>query len=230
VHSFRIKIFRAIDDEDSCERFMEGHMNVLKIYGITEITTANKSWFYNPDSYVLLAETLDGQKVVGGIRVHVAGGTQPLPIEDAISELDNSIHDRVKTKAIKGTGELCGLWNSREVAGMGISKLLMRAGISVTTQIKLSSLFALCAPVTVPMVGKVGFVVEKSLGKEGTFYYPKSDLIATAVMIHDLIILDNAENHERQVIFELRKNPRQSRMEDGNKGEIEVEYNLTLDK
>jgi hypothetical protein len=108
VHNFRIKIFRAIDDKDSCARFMEGHMNVLKIYGITEITTANTDWFYNPASYVLLAETQDSQKTVGGVRVHVAGGTQPLPIEDAVSELDGSIHDKVKTNAIKGTGELCG--------------------------------------------------------------------------------------------------------------------------
>jgi hypothetical protein len=207
---------------------MEGHMNVLKIYGITEITTANTDWFYNPASYVLLAETQDSQKTVGGVRVHVAGGTQPLPIEDAVSELDGSIHDKVKTNAIKGTGELCGLWNAREVAGMGISGLLMRAGISITTQVKLSSLFALCAPVTVPMVGKVGFVIEKSLGKDGTFFYPKSDLIATAVMIHDLITLDHAENAERQAIFDLRKNPRQSRLETGNKGELEIEYNLML--
>jgi hypothetical protein len=230
VHNFRIKIFRAIDDLDSCERFLEGHMNVLKIYGITEITTANKDWFYNPASYVLLAETLDGQKVVGGIRVHVAGGTQPLPIEEAISELDSSIHERVKRNAIHGTGELCGLWNSREVAGMGISSLLMRAGISMTTQIKLSTLFALCAPITVPMVGKVGFIIEKSLGKDGTFYYPKSDLIATAVMIHNLITLDNADNFDRKAIFELRENPKQTRLEKGNKGEIEIEYNLILNK
>jgi hypothetical protein len=230
VNNFRIRIFRAIDDKDSCERFMEGHMNVLKIYGITEIATANKGWFSNPASYVLLAETLDGQKLVGGIRVHVSEGTQPLPIEDAISELDSSIHDKIKANAIKGTGELCGLWNSREVAGMGISGLLMRAGISVTTQVKLSSLYALCAPVTVPMVGKVGFVIEKSLGKNGTFYYPKSDLIATAVIINDLVTLPDAENYERQAILDLRKNPHQSRLETGGKGELGMEYKLTLDK
>jgi hypothetical protein len=45
-----------------------------------------------------------------------------------------------------------------------------------------------------------------------------------------LITLDNADNFDRKAIFELRENPKQTRLEKGNKGEIEIEYNLILNK
>jgi hypothetical protein len=207
---------------------MEGHMNVLKIYGITEITTANTDWFFNPSVYVLLAEEQNSNQVLGGVRIHIYGGTQPLPIEDAISEMDFSIHEMVKTHALNGTGELCGLWNSREIAGFGISGLLLRSGVSVTNQLSLNSLFALCAPITVPLVGKYGFVIEKSLGKEGTFFYPKSDLLATAVIIYDLKKLEHSEKAEQSAIWDLQKNIIQTRIEWGPKGELQIEYNLKI--
>ena len=33
-----IKAFRAPDDKEACHRFVDGHMKVLKIYGITMLS------------------------------------------------------------------------------------------------------------------------------------------------------------------------------------------------
>lgn len=103
----------------------------------------------------------------------------PLPLEDAIGKLDPKIYQVVSEYNKEGTAELCGLWNSREVAGMGIGSTLLvraclaRAGLVLANQLQINSLFALCASYTLRMALGTGFEVEESVGDNGKFPYPK---------------------------------------------------------
>src|SRR4051812_21999669 len=106
-----IKAFRAMDDIETCQKYVEGHSKVLKIYGITMITSAKVAWFEGPDTYVILVESEDAEKIYGGARIQVAGGKFSLPIEDALTKFDGNIHQYVRELTPAGTGELCGLWN-----------------------------------------------------------------------------------------------------------------------
>jgi len=208
---------------------MKGHKEVLEIFGITEITSANTEWFYNPNSFVIIAESKESGKIVGGARIHAVGGTQPLPIEDAIGEMDPHIYKLVEEYAKKGSGELCGLWNAREVAGMGISFKLTEAAISIALQIKLTTLFIICAERTFQNIFKNnGFEIIPSLGNQGAFYYPKSDLIAVATIINDLPELSLANNSNRTKIIDLKNNPKQKKIENGTKEELDIEYDLLI--
>ena len=83
----------------------------------------------NKNIYVIVALTEDKKEIVGGIRIHVADGEDPLPVEKAIGSIDHRIHGLINQYLETGTGELCGLWNAKSVAGYGISILLVRAGI-----------------------------------------------------------------------------------------------------
>jgi hypothetical protein len=210
---------------------MEGHREVLKIFGITEITSANTEWFTNPNSFVIIAESQQTGRVIGGARIHVVGGTQPLPIEDAIGIMDPNIYNLVETLGFKGSGELCGLWNAREVAGMGISFLLTKAAISIVNQLKLNTLFIICAEMTYNRIFKnCGFEVIQSLGNNGTFFYPKSDLLAVALIIKDTNLIPKAIDDERNKILDLRKNFQQAKIETGTREPILIEYNLGFSK
>ncbi|WP_299247669.1 hypothetical protein [uncultured Cytophaga sp.] len=226
----KIRVFRAIDDIESCQKYLEGHVRVLKIFGITMITSANIEWFYDPNTYVIIAESEDGVKVYGGARIQIANSTFPLPIETAVEEFDSSIHELVNRLAENGgTGELCGLWNSREVAGYGLGSIYLgRVGVAIAKFLNLNSLFALCAPSTVKNCMQVGFKVETSLGNEGLFYYPKEDLLATAVILKDVVQLSSADPFERECIFDLRLNPRQTTIQDSAKGEMKIEFDLVI--
>ncbi|WMJ71924.1 hypothetical protein RCC89_01870 [Cytophagaceae bacterium ABcell3] len=225
----RLKVFRAIDDQQSCEKFLEGHRRVLKSVGVTEVTTAKDDWFNNPAVFVLMVESEDGSKVFGGARVQAADGNIPLPIEDAVGDMDPKIYDFVKSQRLNGTGELCGLWNSLEVAGLGFgSVFLIRAGVAITTQLGLDSLFALCSPFTARICKNYSFEIVKSLGNEGTFYYPKSDLIATVALIHDTATLTGGDHNECDRIFDLRRDPLQRTVEKGKRKDIEIQYELDL--
>ncbi|WP_129714928.1 hypothetical protein [Pedobacter sp. SYP-B3415] len=206
---------------------MAGHVQVLKDYGITNITTNNRQWMSLPNVHGIVAETEDGT-VVGGVRVHIADGIHPLPVEDAVGYMDPLVTKVINQYFDDGTGELCGLWNAKSVAGIGISILLVRAGIAIVNQIRLASLFTICADYTMPMVRKVGFVIEDSLGNEGEFVYPNENYIARVLRKMNAETLETAEAFDRERIFDLRNNPQQVTIETGPKGMLEVDYQLVI--
>ena len=197
--------------------------------GIHKLTSSKDEWMFNPAVFVTIVESHDGEKVYGGARVNVAGGSQPLPIEEATGYLDPSVYNIVKEYAVTGTGEICGLWNSREVAGMGIgSVFLTRACTAICSQIGLSTLFGLAAPYTVQMAKNLGYEVLEAVGNKGTFYYPKLDLIATALLLKDITTLAKAEPFERERIMSLREDPVQKTVEILRNKELEIKYCLKI--
>ena len=225
----RLRAFRAIDDPGTCELFVEGHKRVLTSIGVDKVTSSNNEWVNNPAAFVMIVESLDKQHVYGGARIHVSGGSEPLPIEQATGALDNSIYGLVWNYAQEGTGEGCGLWNSREIAGYGIGSIfLTRVGVAMSAQIGLSSLFGLCAPYTVKMAQSVGYEIEESIGNKGTFYYPKLDLVATVLILRDLKDLSTADEENRKAIFTLRENLQGVRIEELRNKKIEIHYDIKI--
>lgn len=227
----RLRAFRAIDEPDTCELFVEGHTYVLTSIGVTKVTSSKIEWMYNPAVFVIVVESLNQKKIYGGARVHVAGGTEPLPIEQATGKLDASIFNMVWDYAQHGTGEICGLWNSREIAGYGIGSIfLTRAAVAISSQIGLTSLFALCAPYTIKMAEIVGYRIETGIGNQGTFYYPKLDLLATSMILQDVDTLNSATDDERAAIFKLRSELNVVRTEQLRKKTIIIHYEIKIPK
>lgn len=231
AHTSRLKIsaFRAVDNVDACRKYIAGHIHVLKVYGITQITSAKIDWILNPYVYVILVESMDTGEVLGGARIQIAGGDHQLPIQEAIGMKDDHIHSYVKELMAEGTGEFCGLWNSRKIAGLGIGSMFLgRTSIAVVDQLNIKTLLGLCAPSTKRNSFRIGFMVEESLGNKGEFIYPKENLVATALIIPDTKSISHADPREREFIMDLRRNPRQSRIESTRRGDIEIDYDLKI--
>ena len=228
--SVSFRVFRAIDEPESCLRFIEGHRKVLEIFGITMITSNKASWTTHKNTFVILVESLADGRPLGGARLQIVDSELALPVEEAVGKVDDKIHAVVKEHAEKAaTGEVCGLWNSREIAGYGIgSAYLTRAVIALARRLNVKTLFALCAPATVKTAEKAGFLIERSLGDNGFFNYPKLDLVATAMVIADTADLSKATAENSAFIEAIEANPVQNRIEKGPKGEISVEYDLSL--
>ena len=204
----RIRAFRATSDPETCARFYYSHKKVLENHGIYKVTSSSGDWMKNSSVFVIVVETLDGSKLYGGARVHAADGILPLPIEQAIGKMDPAIHGYIREYALQGTGELCGLWNSVEVAGLGIGSLFpARTAVLITERLGFKTLFSLCSPATVRFNKWLGSRVFTRVGNEGTFYYPKLDLLATVVYIDDVHALTHAHMREKQKMMYLRKHP-----------------------
>ncbi|AMR30119.1 hypothetical protein A0256_01140 [Mucilaginibacter sp. PAMC 26640] len=227
----RIRAFRAIEEPETCELFIKGHTEVLTSIGVTKVTSSKNGWAQNPNAFVIIVESMDKRQVFGGGRLHVAGGTEALPIEQATGSLDQGIHELVANHARYGTGEICGLWNSQTLAGYGIgTPLLIRTLIAISSQLGIRSLFALCAPYTVKPVFNCGMRLIESIGNKGTFYYPKMDLIATAMILKDISDLSEADIDDHDLISKLRLAPNGVKLAESKKREISIDFKVQIPK
>ena len=225
----KFRAFRAVDEPKLCEKFIEGHRKVLEIYDIAMITSNKALWMTHANTYVILAEDEDSGKALGGARLQIADDILSLPIQEAVGQVDSKIYEVVSQRRAQGTGEVCGLWNSREIAGFGVGSIfLTRAVIAIAFHKHLGSLLALCAPATVKVASRAGFEIERSLGKDGFFNYPKINLVATAMVIDNLYHLEKARPGDRDSIMDLIHNQVQIRVERGPKGKVEIDYQLAL--
>lgn len=206
IKHIKFTAFRAVDDREACMRFVEGHKRVLEIFGITQITSAKADWILNPDVYVMLVTDAETGKALGGGRVHRANRVNRLPIEEAVGYMDEKIYQMIDDHTDAGTGEVAGVWNSFEIAGLGIGSLhLSTACVAYSQFINLTTLFGLAAPATYRNVLRGGFQVVTSLGNNGKFYYPKDDMTATVMFNHDIINLPLTLEPQRTIAFDMRR-------------------------
>lgn len=225
------KAFRAINDPVTCSQYKEGHISVLRDYGITNVTTNSDDWMQNPNMYCVIAFSEDENEIVGGIRVQISDESNLLPVEKAIGRMDSRIHDIVKNFRINGgVGELCALWNAKKIAGLGISVLLTRAGISIANQLDMKTMVGICADYTLKMFQKVGFVIDHSLGVNGEFAYPNETYVARVLGIMNAETLDTADDFDKTRMNSLRLNPVQVAVEMGTRQKLTVKYELMIEK
>lgn len=225
----KLRAFKAIDDPESCKKFLKGHGDILTSIGVNKVTSSKATWMENPGTFVIVVEDPKTGDVMGGARVDTTYGTHPLPIEDATGYMDEKVYQVVKREAPDGAGEICGLWNSRKVAGMGFGSLfLTRAAVTIASKVKVKNLFALCAPYTVATAEHFGYSILTEVGNDGTFYYPKLDLLATAMILKDTTTLEHAEESEKTRIFSLRKDPSQLFTEENRRREVTIQYDLEI--
>jgi hypothetical protein len=226
----RIRAFRAIDEVETCMRYAAGHRQVLEGFKLTNITTNNNDWANNPNVYVIIAESLKTGHLLGGIRVQIAAGIVPLPVEDAVAHFDPKIHDMVRDFSENGgTGEICGLWNSREEAPqMGITLMLVLAGLAISNQLPITTLFTIVASYTLKIALQVGFKIERGVGINGEFVYPNSNYVARVLTMNPDTLQHTYQNYLQRINF-LRENVNVVKNEITTKGEIiSVHYELDL--
>lgn len=229
MHEFDIIAFRALDNPKLSEEFLDGHVKVLIDYGVTMITSNKATWPEDPNVYCVVALSKSDGKMEGGVRVHISDQVNPLPLEDAIGKIDSKIYDIVKGSYDVGVGEICGLWNSKKVAGIGLSHVLTRAGISITNQLNFQSLMTICADFTLNMCIELGFDIDDTLGDGGKFPYPTEEYTTRVLGILNSKTLSTATEFDKERILLLRKSPILT-INEGKKTEFIVNYKLLLEK
>lgn len=220
-----LRAFRAVSDPETCDRFFNGHVNVLRSYGVEPISSSKREWFDNPEVYGVIAER--GDTVLGGVKIHKVGGTQMLPVEDSVGYMDHNVYRVVEESAKDGAGEACGLWNAREVSGWGLSNVMMLAVVSITDQLDIKWLFGLTSDHTLPLFRKLGYEIIPTLGDNGDFVYPTPEYLARVIKMNAKT-LSGALPYNRDVIMALRAQPEQTRLEKTKKGVVEIAYQLRI--
>jgi hypothetical protein len=179
--------------------------------------------------YVIIIESADRSHVYGGSRIEISEDGVSLPIETAVSEEAPEVSDFLQRHRDYRIGEICGLWNSHAVAGMGIGSVYsIRCAIALAGLINLQELVALCSPYTYRIAHRYGFRLLEEVGNRGAIPYAGANEIAHVTYQEDIGNLPNAADEERSFILDLRKMPVQTRLENGRKGILKVHYNLSV--
>lgn len=223
----RIRAFRSGDDIKTRDLYHSGLEQVLLYYGITRVTSLGRDWFDNDQTWIVVAESLDGSQLLGGSRMQMATEEFQLPIEKAIAFKDPIIYYEVDQYRANGAGELCGMWNSRKVAGMGLGSIFLGiSALAIAPKIGMNTVFSLCAPSTKSIGFKLGFSLNSNLGNNGEFIYPKENLVATAMIMTDPGTVSNAAEFEQTRILALQKNPKTVADESTQRGDLKIYYEL----
>lgn len=225
----KVRIVNAVFDLEATEKYILGHHKVLESYGVTKVTSADTSWKENANVFLILVESAEDLRLLGGARIQLNTEETPLPLVGAIKDLDQGIIEYINQFKTLEIAEFCGLWNSKEVAGYGIGSIYLgRVGVAICTQLGVKKLVALSSPATLRNCIKVGFEIINSLGKNGKFYYPKEGLIATALEVNDLRDLPTASEEDRDYIFNLRENMIFTSHESGPRGSLQIDVDLKI--
>ena len=233
-YDIKIKAFKAIDNVPLCEEYSKHYEIVLASYGINSAAMSDTGWHTNPNIYVITAEDRKKKKIIGGTRIELKSSIHPLPIEEAIGKEDPRIFNFIELSEGRKTGEICRLWNLRDISGSGLSSIILlssmaEVGIVVAEQLELTSLIELCSPWTVNMFKKMGFTCLTDVGKQGTFVYPRPGLEATVMYLNDIKKLKSAAKTEKEEIMSLRTNPKQVRTKQGIMKNLKIEYDLLIE-
>lgn len=222
-----IRAFRAVDEPGTCREFLRGHSKVLEDFGIQNVTTNNPLWCSDPDTYVLVAITRE-HGMIGGIRLEVSKPGRTLPMQDALKKFEPGIAMRLAGLGKRGMAEVCGLWVSNQMVGMGLPGLLALSAVSMANQIGMSSLVCLVAHYTLRQAVRSGFTPIADIGDQGKFPYPIPSITAFAMFVPDAITLGTAPTVQREALMSLRLRPIQERVEELAGRRMQVRYLLQL--
>jgi hypothetical protein len=226
VSAVRIRGFLAASDLNSCVQFQEGHLDVLRSFGF-KVSSTKEDWMSSKSVYVIIVESLDGARTYGGARVELANVGRKLAIQNAIESLDGRINSFVNGLSDKRSGELCGLWNSVAVAGLGIGSVYsIRAAIAMARLNDVRRLLALCSVHSYKMASSFGFKLLKEIGEEGVVYYEGARQNAHITFQSDLFSMMGFDSIELEKVNALVLAPNQKVIEERNGKSMEIHYEL----
>ncbi len=231
-----VLVFRADQYPERCHALVDGHQAVLIAYGIQKLATFNRDWIGNPNVLVIAAVTkgsgVDGkeERILGGARMHLAESVESMPLIQAIGNQDPGLEAFMMPFVEEGAYELGGMWNSIELAGMGVeATFLIKAAMAALTMVSGRHLFALTSPVTRRMQAPLGFLTEEGIGNEGFFTYPTPKLRATIARYTFPEHLEMANKDVKQMLEGIWQDPEGlvHRVQ-GPKGELKLKFKIEV--
>ena len=225
-----LKILRASEDVVLCQAMVEGHKRVLHAYGIKNISSFNTDWMGRDDVILIVAMSADGNKILAGTRLQSGDKPEDFPLYQAVGHMDEGLKPWLATLLKDGTMELNGMWNSIELAGMGLGvEWMVQSAMASMSILDLRNILALTSPVTRKMRDKMGWSIQDQFGDDGYFKYPNDKLLAS---IEQFIFPDDLPKSQKDVrvfLDELWADPTGYVMNiKGSKGRLKVCFNISV--
>ncbi len=224
---FVFQVYRATSNREHALDYVRGHKEVMKRFNIESLASSEPKWMTNENVYAILV--FENGEIIAGAKIHKADGVHPLPVEDAVGYLDERLNPLIDAdRQDAGTGEFCGMWTSKKVSGMGLSKYITRVAITILEQLEIKHLWGLTSDHTYPLFKAVGYQIIKDLGEGGDFAYPPPDYLAWVIKA-DAVTLEGADRKEEADIRNLRSKLEQTIQERTKDGvAISLKFQLVI--
>ncbi|MCZ8354925.1 MAG: hypothetical protein O9340_09335 [Cyclobacteriaceae bacterium] len=220
-NQFEIRMLRAIEHPIAAAQFAREQQEVLRLFGVKGVTSAQQAWQSDPNTYMFVAFDAETKEMVAGMRLDRETDQKHIPMAQALTEISSEFCDLVDTLKPLGLAEGCGWWVKEGYAGKGLPGILLRAGVSISTQLGINYIFGFPHQHTKPIMSKYGFIAVDVIGENGSFFYPDERYRSTVVELNTQT-LHTTPKAERERIISLRQNPVQQLQE----GELNLQYFL----
>lgn len=168
-----LHVFSSADDPALSRRFADGHKEVLRASGITNLTSFGEEWVGDPDTTLFLLTSGDDEVLLSGMRLQKRQPEHPLPLERAVGGDHPAVVEALDAFQEEGCGEFCALWSRRETAMAGIGMLPMACvGLGLMPRLDIRHGFAFMGVNMRPIQRELGFTLMEGWGEEGQFSYP----------------------------------------------------------
>ncbi len=227
---YLIKAFRATENKVASKQFVKAHTEELKKIGVTKVASCTPEWINDPNVIVFCLMDVQTNRPVAGMKIDIWNETKTLPIIRSLAGVSSDILGIVRDHSYEGIAEICGLWVSDQVNGLGISKILIRAAISVFPSLGIKKSIAFASQYTIKTISCMGFEIFSEIGDNGKFLYPTKDFESYVALLHDAKNVGGSEQREQKLILGLQKNPQLMRLENEKEKSILIQYDLTIKK
>ena len=221
---------RASQDERLCKKLLQGHKRVLEAYGIKNLSSFRTDWFRRDDVLVIAVLTPDGERVLAGARLQPGFLANDFPLHQAVGHMDPNVGAFLDDIIPDTAYELNALWNSIELAGMGLgSEFLIQVSMAALPLLEAKHLVALTSPVTRRWREKHGWRLRRELGADGYFVYPKESLRATVEHFVHPDYETYSDPNVQALMSSIRERPEDVTTHvHGPKGQLTIRLNLTF--
>ncbi len=214
-------MLRSVDHPATAKSFAEEQSAVLKLFGVTGVTSAKQAWQSDPNTYMFVAEDVATGQFAAGMRLDMDSDNKPIPMLEALTKVSSEFHDVVSNLRPLGLAEGCGWWVKEGYGGLGLPGILLRAGVSVSPRLGINYIVGFPHQHTKPIMSKYGFIAVDVIGDNGSFIYPDDRYRSTVVELNTQT-LHTTPRAERERIFSLRSNP----VLEAQEGDLSLQYCL----
>lgn len=225
---FILSLHRASDDYSLCENFVKGHRQLLAVNDV-DLGPIDTSWFNSSDVYLLVVRRAGESEILGGAKLVVFDKEENLPLLQLLKEDYPELTNYLKDYSENGLIEISGLWNSRSVAGLGLgSEQLIRTSIAICGLLNVATVITFCSPFVTRFAELYGFMPLSKFGQNGSIPFPDNRWMSTINILLDPHVMSKADDIEKEIIFELREQPNQTRNFNSRGKELTIKFELEL--
>ncbi|NNC83586.1 MAG: hypothetical protein HKN79_08410 [Flavobacteriales bacterium] len=191
LHLFDLRFYRAVEHPEISKEFQDFHQKELAKMKLDGMEFSNDTWMNNPHVFIMVLR--NGDRMVGGSRIHLFHPEHPYPFEMAMDEQSPEKKVALERYMDKLQAEWCGLWLNTKFKGLGLAETMNRAAIGATHAMGLDIIFGICPRHTMDLFRTGGFRFMTLNDEVISFPYPTADYVSYII-----------ECEVKQMIFTFR--------------------------